>query len=172
MRRRRGELEPGQGTVPAVQSPQAGTNGRPPNAKKKRVGLFYLLLGVAVFCFLPSACALYNPAAFIQHQTDLNAISSKASQVDLQWDPPASGASQVVSYAVSYRVHGTSAWTPLATVLATAQPSYIVLRTAIGNGEFDFAVAAVDSTGATSPLHTSLDVTADPTTGWFLSWGP
>ncbi len=135
----------------------------------------YLLL--AVFALSLSACPLYNPAAFIQHQTTngqqstgADDILSTATQATLQWNPPASGASQVASYVISFRTHGTSTWNSLATVPASTQPSYVVLRTAIGSGSFDFAVAAVSSTGATSPLHTSLDATADPTTGWYLSW--
>jgi len=134
-------------------------------------------LSLAVFVLSLSACPLYNPAAFIQHQTansqqttGADDILSTATQATLQWNPPASGASQIASYAISYRTHGTSAWSSLGTVPASAQPSYVVLRSAIGSGSFDFAVAAVSSTGATSPLHTSLDPTADPTTGWYLSW--
>jgi hypothetical protein len=127
-----------------------------------------------LFSVLLSACPLYNPAAFVQHpnsqQTGPHDITSDAVQVTLEWDPPASGASQVVTYTVSYRVHGTSTWKTLGTVPASAQPSYTVLRSTTGSGSFDFAVAAVDSTGASSPLHTSLDPTADPTTGWYLTW--
>ena len=134
-------------------------------------------LSLVVFVLSLSACPLYNPAAFIQHQTansqqtsGVANILSTATQVTLQWNPPATGVSQIASYAIIYRTHGTSAWNSLATVAASAQPSYVVLRSAIGSGSFDFAVAAVSSTGATSPLATSLDPSADPTTGWYLSW--
>ena len=85
--------------------------------------LFFPFLLLAIFALLISACPLYNPAAFIQHQTSSSQqaagaddILSTATQVTLQWDPPASGTSQVASYAISYRTHGTSAWSPLATV--------------------------------------------------------
>ena len=133
------------------------------------------ILPLLLFSLLLSACPLYNPAAFNQHpnnqqQSGPDDIASTATQVTLEWDPPASGASQVVSYTLSYRAHGTSVWTSLATVAASAQPSYALLRSTTGAGSFDFAVAAVDSTGASSSLHTSLDPTADPTTGWYLTW--
>ena len=135
----------------------------------------FLLL--TLFSLLLSACPLYNPAAFIQHpaspdNTSPDNISSAATQAILQWDPVSSGATQVVSYVVSYRVHGGSVWNTLATIPASSQPSYTVLHATLGAGSFDFAVAAVDSTGAVSPLHTSLDTTADPTSGWYLTWGP
>jgi hypothetical protein len=132
----------------------------------------WLLLPLTFFSLLLCACPLYNPAAFIQHRTAQDQISINTSQATLQWDPPPSGASAVVSYMVSYRIHGTSTWNTLASVPASSQPEYTVLRSALGIGSFDFAVVAVDLTGASSPLHTSLDPTADPTSGWYLTWGP
>ena len=136
-----------------------------------RAGLVSKLLPLAFFSLLVSACPLYNPAAFVQPRNAPKDILSEATQITLAWDPPASGASQVVSYTVSYRIHGTSTWNTLATVPANAQPTYTVLRSVVGTGSFDFAVAALYSDGVNSPLHTSLDPTADPTSGWYLSWG-
>lgn len=148
-------------------------------APKDRARLSYLLLSLTFFSLLVSDCPLSNPAASIEHQitsagqkeTGLKNVLSTAAQVTLQWDPPASGASQVASYTISYRIHGTTTWTTLATVPASTQPAYTVLHSAVGNGSFDFAVASIYSTGASSPLETSLDPTADPSSGWYLTWG-
>ena len=38
------------------------------------------------------------------------------------------------------------------------------------HGSYEFAVSSVSLTGMESELHTSLDETADPTTGWYLDW--
>ena len=145
-----------------------------PGSHKRYSRLWYPLLSLAFFVLLLSACPLYNPAAFVEHpngqQTGPDDITSTATQVTLQWDPPASGASQVVSYTVSYRVHGTTTWNTLGSVPASTQASYTVLRSTTGSGSFDFAVACINSVGASSPLHTSLDPTADPTSGWYLTW--
>jgi hypothetical protein len=149
-------------------------NGSQADPYSARARLSLIPLVLVLFSLLLSACPLYNPAAFVQspntRRTVPDDIASTATQATLQWDPPASGASQVVNYTLSYRVHGTSAWNTLATVPASATPSYTVLRSTTGAGSFDFAVAAVSSTGAVSPLETSLDPTADPTTGWYLTW--
>jgi hypothetical protein len=131
--------------------------------------IFFLLLPLIFFSLLISGCPLYNPAAFVENPSKPEDVLSAATQVTLAWNPPASGASPA-SYVVSYRVHGTSAWTTLAMVAASPQPTYTVLRSVVGAGSFDFAVATVDSTGDTSPVHSSLDSTADPTTGWYLTW--
>jgi hypothetical protein len=156
------------------------------HALRRRIpGHIRSLLSIAILLLLPFfflACPLYNPAAFVQNPAQgsgnqnpvsgggqPNDVQLTASQATLAWDPPASGPS-VVSYTISYRLHGTSTWTTLATIPASSQPSYTVLRSAIGPGSFDFAVASVDSTGVSSPLHTSLDSTADPSTGWYLTW--
>jgi hypothetical protein len=167
---------------------RSGVGSRAPRVHQRRAHFtFLLLILLPLFLLSLFGCPLYNPAAFIdQHQTTPggqqqtttggqqqagpNDILSTASQVTLLWNQPASGGSQVVNYTVSYRVHGTSTWTLLATVPASSQPSFTVLRSVVGSGDFDFAVAAVDSGGTSSPMHTSLDPTADPTTGWFLSW--
>ena len=137
--------------------------------------LFYPFLSLGLFALLLAGCPLYNPAAFVQHPGLSNgqgpqSVVSTAAQVTITWTPPSSGLSQVASYTVSYRTHGSSAWTTLATVAASAQPSYTVQHTAIGAGSFDFAVASVNPSGATSPLATSLDPTADPSSGWYLTW--
>ena len=128
------------------------------------------VLALTILVLLLSGCPLYNPAAFIQKQAQPADVLSAAAQVTLAWDPPATGPSPV-SYTVSYRIHGTSTWNTLATVPASSQPTYTVLRSTVGTGNFDFAVAAVDANGVSSPLHTSLDPTADPNSGWYLSWG-
>lgn len=139
--------------------------------KNSKHGVFprIYLFGLIICPLLVSACPLYNPASFVQ-PPDAKSILTTAKKVTLVWDPPASGASTVVNYVVSYRAHNTSAWTVLGKVPATAQPSFVVSYSAIGGGSFDFAVAAVTSTGATSPVHTSLDATAVPSSGWYLTW--
>ncbi len=150
-----------------------------------RIHPLTIILGVLVLSLFPAlfACPLYNPEAFLQQQNAQGGsggsggtaqgapdnITLAATQTTLAWDPPTGGAT-IVSYTISYRVHGTTAWTTLATIAASSQPSYTVLRSATGPGSFDFAVVAVDSTGVTSPVHTSLDSTADPNSGWYLTW--
>jgi hypothetical protein len=55
---------------------------------------------------------------------------------------------------------------------ATPSPEYMLDNDDIGNGIFDFGVVAkdLDSETEESALHSSLDVTAQPDTGWYLVW--
>lgn len=154
-----------------VESARQTVQGRA--GRKARARFLLLLPFLLAFAFFPVACALYNPASFVEQKSNPKAIPITAPQVTLAWDPPASGASNVTSYIVSFRIHGTTSWTTLATIPAVPQPSYTVLYSAVGAGSFDFGVTAVSSTGVDSAEHTSLDATADPTTGWYLNWwGP
>ena len=90
-------------------------------------------------------------------------------QVTLAWSPPPSG---VDTYQLLIRVHGTPDWYVLAdAIAAAAEPEYTVLHSdpAVGNGDFDFGVIAVKD-AESSLMHISLDVTAQPDSGWYLSW--
>ena len=154
----------------------ASKGSRNPGKWTKRAFVVSQLLFVAFFSLFVSGCPLYNPAAFVKtpnSQSGPDDIALAATQTTLAWDPPASGASQVATYTVSYRIHGTSTWTTLASVPASTTPSYTVPRSSLQPStttSFDFEVVAVSTTGVTSPPHTSLDPTADPTSGWYLTW--
>jgi hypothetical protein len=153
------------GITPARRrSPSAGPILRHPRR------LVFFLLAIAPLTLVLFACPLFDPAASLLAKAAPENISTTADQVTLDWDPP-DNADTIVSYTVSYRLHGTSTWTTLGTSEATSSPFYTVLHSAVGVGEFDFAVSATDSSGNTSSLHSSLDATADPTSGWYLNWG-
>lgn len=100
-------------------------------------------------------------------QDDPEAIPFSGEQLTLAWDPPPSA---VVSYRLSYRIHGTSAWSLLAEIAAAASPEYTIDHAELGDGEFDFGVVAVAEDEAQSAMHTSLDRTAQPECGWYLRW--
>ncbi len=94
-------------------------------------------------------------------------ITITAGELTLEWDAPQN---TVDHYTVYSRVHGSSDWVVLTDVSGESQPEYTIAHSAVGNGEFDFAVATVDSSGQRSAYHTSLDTTAEPQTGWYVSW--
>ena len=101
-------------------------------------------------------------------------ILHKSTQLTLAWDPPGTDIhgqpTEVASYQVYYRPHGTSEWTLLGTVPASRHPEFSVEHERIGSGLFDFAVCAVTVEGRESDLHTSLDGNADPVSGWHVLW--
>jgi hypothetical protein len=104
--------------------------------------------------------AVPDPSGFVVYPT-------AALSVTLAWDPPAS---TITGYRVYYRTHDQGAWMPLGDVAPSAQPVYVVDYPGLGNGDFDFAVKALNGT-AESGIHTSLDGTAMPAQGWYLRWG-
>jgi len=106
------------------------------------------------------------PAA-VPDPSGLVVYPTAALSVTLAWDAPAS---TITGYRVFYRTHDQGAWIPLGDVAPSPQPEYVVDYPGLGNGDFDFAVKALNGT-AESEIHTSLDGTAMPAQGWFLRWG-
>ncbi len=100
-------------------------------------------------------------------------IPVTADSISLSWDPPAGGLPGMLgvsSYRIYYRPHDTLAYTMIAEVPASSGTSYQLSHAAIGDGQFDFAVAAINGIGLSSDLHESVDWNAAPMGGWYIIW--
>jgi hypothetical protein len=145
-------------------------------------GLGIALFTVATALFTFSGCTVMSIMAFTYNKASTEELVTEASlgadpiplsvddpQVTIAWTPPPSGAD---SYTLLMRTHGTEDWYVLIEdLVAIAEPEHTVFHSdpAMGNGDFDFGVFAVQGTDI-SPMHISLDVTAEPSSGWYLSW--
>jgi hypothetical protein len=88
-----------------------------------------------------------------------------AASVTLYWDAPSGTAPD--KYSVYYKQHFTSTWKLLKAVTTT---QLLVNYTDLDNGKiYDFAVSAIYTSKETD-LHTSLENTAIPATGWYIKW--
>jgi len=116
-----------------------------------------------------SGCAMYDPSIFGALQDDSKPEKKMTSeaQITLAWDPPST---PVQSYNIYYRIHDEALWNLLAEIPAAAEPLYTISIDDLGPGTYDFGISAVDQDDNESALHTSLDITADPKSGWYLSW--
>ena len=85
-----------------------------------------------------------------------------------EWDPPADAPS-LTGYNVYSRQRGSASWVYLAQAGA-ATPSIQVTTAILAHGLYEFAVQSVYSGGGVSELHTSLDTSAAPATGWYVDW--
>ena len=72
------------------------------------------------------------------------------------------------TFSVYYRAVDSEAWNLLKDGLSSSSLS--IDDTMLDFGEYEFAVRFVSDTGVASELHTSLDKTAIPTTGWYVAW--
>ena len=101
-------------------------------------------------------------------------ILHRSAELTLTWDPPLTdihnNSMKVASYKIYYRHHGTSTWTFLDEISASSHPEYTVEHDRIGDGVYDFGVRAVTISGQASALHSSLDNSADPISGWYVFW--
>jgi hypothetical protein len=137
---------------------------RPVRALKNLRMLGPLLLAMLSACVLPDFSAFTPPD---NGGVNGELVTITTGQLTLLWDVPLG---DVDHYTVHYRVHGSSDWTMLADVPAAPQPEYTILHSVLGDGEFDFAVVTVDGAAQKSTYHTSLDTTAQPQTGGYVSW--
>jgi hypothetical protein len=139
-----------------------------------------LLVCISLLLTTTLGCPMYTAVAFKYAQegggdltsgaalgADPRPIASDSTQVILAWDPPPSA---VTTYRLLFRIHGTNEWYSLAQMPADPEPEFPVGRAEIGGGAFDFGVKAVNAEGAESPLHFSLETTAQPDSGWYLIW--
>ena len=94
-------------------------------------------------------------------------ISKTGTSVTLLWDP---SPSYVKSYLIYYREHGTDIWYILGEAGAVENPSFEITSSSLYGKKLDFAVIALGVFDNESELHTSLDATASPNTGWYLFW--
>ena len=88
-------------------------------------------------------------------------------EVTLAWDPPPS---EIAAYKIFYRSHESGTWILFDEIPADDDPEYTLFHMDFGDGDYDFGVVAVDPEAEESAMHTSLDDTAQPESGWYLSW--
>ncbi len=143
-----------------------------------------LLVFVLLILFL-FGCPMYTAVGFKYAEStggteDEQTIGTDPEEVEvtdevltLAWDVPSP---EIDFYRVLFRIHGANppeSWLVMEENLSAApSPEYTVDNADIGNGIFDFGVVAKDLDADTeeSALHSSLDITAQPDTGWYLIW--
>lgn len=101
-------------------------------------------------------------------------IVVKGDHFTLAWDAGGSeipnDPGRVVQYKVYYRVHGSYNWQFLMEVENSGSPECLVTSKDMDYGRYDFAVSAITEQQGVSALHSSLDRTADPFSGWYINW--
>ena len=148
---------------------------------KKYLGILVFVL-LILFLF---GCPMYTAVGFKYAEasggtedgqtigTDPDEVETTEEAVTLAWDITSP---EIDFYRVLFRIHGANppeSWLVLEENLSAGpSPEYTVDNADIGNGIFDFGVVAKDLDADTeeSAMHSSLDTTAQPDTGWFLIW--
>ena len=137
--------------------------------------MLFCMMAVFAGCTLPTMSDFKYARATTVEADDGAAIGidqqelfSVDNQIVLAWDAPPSA---VDTYKLLLRVHGTQDWSLLKDNISAAGPlEYTVLHEPTLNGIWDFGVVAVDDIGEQSVVHNSMDVNADPNSGWYLVW--
>lgn len=98
----------------------------------------------------------------------LEPVLVEADSFVLAWndDSPDSAA----RYTVFYSMHGTEDWTELTSVSSENGLQIEIDESLLARGEWDFGIISSSNAGEDSAMHTSLETSAIPTTGWYLVW--
>jgi hypothetical protein len=148
-------------------------------AATSRITRFFSAAACILMCAVVAGCSFPDFSLLFPQPTggdvpvspappvDTQAITSSAAQITLQWT---ASSDAITGYDVYYRAHGTASWILLGQAAVDPTPQYTILHSILGNGSFDFAIDAVNAYEVKSGLHTSLDATAQPSTGWYLEW--
>jgi len=107
------------------------------------------------------------PEGTPQPDTSVEKVLCSTEEVILAWDPPHSN---VIGYKIFYRGHESGSWILLGEIPADDDPEYSLYHCDFGDGDYVFGIVAVAAETAESAMHTSLDETAQPESGWYLSW--
>ena len=132
--------------------------------------ILYVLL-VSILTTLLSACGAF------WGESRPRKVVVDGPTVTLAWDAPQAGrpSGAVTGYRVYARPRGSSSWRYLGSVEPSGSPSFTITvgEGRLDYGQYEFAVTTVATGGAESEKHTSLDLAADPVSGWYVDWyGP
>ena len=129
--------------------------------------LLFVLMGT-VSCRLPLYTSFLQKSYPSSSTESGERIEITEDTFTIAWDPdPQSGTPD--EYKMYFRTRGDKPWNLLSDVSPNTEPSFTISLDNLSYGEYEFAVSAV-SGGIESDLHTSLDDTASPGTGWYVDW--
>ena len=139
----------------------------------RSIHILSILILTAVLVASVSGCSMYMlqelDATGRSPDPDSGAekVLCTSGEVTLAWDSPPS---EITAYKIFYRPHEAASWILFDEIPAEEGPEYTLYHTDFGDGDFDFGVVAVGEEAEESEMHTSLDDTAQPSCGWYLSW--
>ncbi len=98
----------------------------------------------------------------------------KGDSFTISWDYGSLNTSNYVNkaakYKIYYRIHGNNSWTFLDEIISENNLEYTITDKALDYGIYDLGVSSVNIKDAESEIHSSLDLTADPFSGWYINW--
>lgn len=127
---------------------------------------YFLILLYFIFCM--NSCRL-----FLSDSIDKpHEIIVTSNYITIEWDNPVffSKTNTIESYNIYFRKHGYYQWLFYSEVDYKRIPSFTFDSGDFTPGKYDFGVSAVTTDGRESKIHSSLDSSASPSTGWYIFW--
>jgi len=141
--------------------------------KKILIPTILLIISILVSCNLPTI------KKTVQENIEENELEEKEvdtvdlavlyteASLTLEWD--CNRTTPIDYFNLYYRRHDSSDWI-LFESTESSLAEFTINHSTLGDGNWDFGVTSVAFDGAESEMHTSLDQTASPDTGWYITW--
>ena len=134
-------------------------------------GTAMAIAGLLSDCVLPDYAA-FGVQPVIQAGVPAKVAVSSAGtpEITVSWQPPTNNApGEIDSYRLYFRHLEGDKWIMLSEIPAGDPLRVVINHRELGNGYFEFGVAAKNLLGE-SQIHRSSEGTASPGTGWILDW--
>ncbi len=128
---------------------------------KKKVIIIFLILTTTTAC------------QFFEYTDSATEIIIHSENFILAWDGndiTLNSSSSVICYKVYFKKHNTHTWTFLKDTIDSDITEITISDEILDYGIYDLGVAAQADDNSISEIHSSLDLTADPTNGWYINW--
>ena len=142
-------------------------------AGSKSIRTISILILITALFMSTGACSLYllqnleATGSTPDPDSGVEKVLCSIEEVTLAWDAPPS---EIATYKIFYKSHESGGWILFDEIPADDDPEYTLFHGDFGDGDYDFGVVAVDAETEESAMHTCLDDTAQPESGWYLSW--
>ncbi len=111
---------------------------------------------------------------FFEYNDSATEIIIRSERFTLAWDNNEitipNESSSIKCYKIYYKFHNATTWTFLKNTPDGKTVEISISKDILDYGIYDFGVAAQYNDDSISELHSSLDKSADPITGWYLNW--
>ena len=129
-------------------------------------------LNLLLFILLLTTCSRLSSPFFINHNNCPREIIIYEDYFNLEWDNPAElqQTNSILLHKIYIRKHGDIDWQLVKEIDSGVKTSCIIRGDEFEPNKYDIGVSFVTTDGTESAIHSSLDKTASPPTGWYIFW--
>lgn len=137
---------------------------------KNTLFIFTILLMVinSSSCKMPSVNrSVQDEKKPVNVENDECAVLYSEATLTLKWDYD--DEMPIEYFRLYFKAHGSPNWTSMILLTKITEAEATINHNKLGDGSWDFGVSAVVN-NTESEIHSSMDHSASPETGWYIKW--